>query len=110
MTPVTANVALERGADGPMWFEPKANVDNPAAIDLAGSTFQLDIVDITGTSLLQLSIGTPDDGIIRFNLTPDQTAALPAGTATRYTVTRITDTIREVWITGAISAQGIVNG
>lgn len=110
MTPVTANATIERGTNGQLWFEPKANVANPAAIDLAGSTFQLDIVDITGAPLLTLSIGTPDDGIIRFNLTPDQTSALPAGSTARFSVTRITEDMREIWIEGVINAQGIVNG
>ena len=110
MTPVTANATVQRRADGQLWFKPKANLNNPTAIDMSGSSFELDIYDLTGTPLLSLTIGTPTDGVIRFSLTPDQTAALPAGPSSLFNVTRITSEAREVWITGTLTAQGIVNG
>jgi hypothetical protein len=108
MTPVTIDISIQRGVDGPIWFEGLANVANPAPIDLSGSTFELDIVDLVGVPVLTVSIGTPADGIIRFDLTPDQTASLPAGQASRYTLLRLSDGVREAWATGVITATGIV--
>jgi hypothetical protein len=108
MTPVAINITVERGVDGHIWFEALANVANPSSIDLTGSTFELDVVDLVGVSVLSLSVGTPADGIIRFDLTPDQTASLPSGQGSRYTLLRLSDGVREAWATGVITAQGIV--
>lgn len=108
MRPVVHDIELERGANGYLWFRPKATVAAPTAIDLTGSSFSLVIIDAIGTVLLTRTVD-PVEGIIKFDLSPTETSNLPSGTASSYAVIRITDDTREVWFKGTINAKGIVN-